>query len=305
MNLSEKTLLIVTGPTASGKTSYAIELAQRLQTEIISADSRQVYKHMPIVTAAPSAAQLAAVRHHLVAILEPEQSYSAAAFDADVSRLLPQIWSKTDTAIICGGSMMYIDAFVNGLDNLPDIPDELRNRVWKMFYDGGLDELHRQLRHLDPSYLETADRSNHKRLIHAIEVSLQAGVPYSSLLTGERREHPFRILKVAPSLSREELFSRIGRRIDAMVESGLVEEARELLPYRGLNSLNTVGLKEMFSYFDGDMTLPQAIEKIARNTRVYAKKQQTWLRRNPTVNFLPAEDFVTETLKLLGTERSR
>lgn len=302
MNQGGKTLLIVTGPTASGKTSYAIELAQRLQTEIVSADSRQVYMRMPIVTAAPTPAQLAAVRHHLVGILEPEQSYSAAAFDADVARLLPQIWSKSDTAIICGGSMMYIDAFVNGLDNLPDIPEELRNRVWQMFYDGGLDELHRQLRRLDSRYLATADPSNHKRLIHAIEVSLQAGLPYSSLLTGRRREHPFRILKVAPDRSREELFARIGRRVEAMIESGLEEEARTLYPRRGLNSLNTVGLKEMFSYFDGDMTLQQAVEKIARNTRVYAKKQLTWLRRDPAVKFLPAEELVTETLRMIENE---
>ncbi len=258
MSIADKTLVIVTGPTASGKTALAIGLARALQCEIISADSRQVYRRIPIVTAAPDAEQLAAAPHHLVGFLEPEESYSAAAFDADVSRLLPRLWEHSDYVVMCGGSMMYIDAFVNGLDNLPDIPPTLRDSVWRLFDEGGLPALHDKLRELDPGYLATADPVNHKRLIHAIEVSIQAGVPYSSLLTGNRREHPFSIVKLALAPERAELFARIGRRVDRMLAEGLEDEARALYPLRGLNSLNTVGLKEMFLYFDGCMKIGRA-----------------------------------------------
>lgn len=301
MSIADKTLVIVTGPTASGKTALAVLLSRMLQCEIISADSRQVYRRMSIVTAAPDAEQLAAVPHHLVGFLEPEDSYSAAAFDADVSRLLPQLWERSDYAVMCGGSMMYIDAFVNGLDNLPDIPLTLRDAVWRLFDEGGLPALHDRLRELDPAYLATADPVNHKRLIHAIEVSIQAGVPYSSLLTGSRREHPFRIVKLALAPGRADLFARIGRRVDRMLAEGLENEARELYHLRGLNSLNTVGLKEMFQYFDGCMSLPQAADKIARNTRVYAKKQLTWLKRDPSVIYVPADaDPLTYSLSIIN-----
>ncbi len=303
MSIADKTLVIVTGPTASGKTALAIGLARALQCEIISADSRQVYRRIPIVTAAPDAEQLAAAPHHLVGFLEPEESYSAAAFEADVSRLLPRLWEHSDYVVMCGGSMMYIDAFVNGLDNLPDIPPTLRDSVWRLFDEGGLPALHDKLRELDPGYLATADPVNHKRLIHAIEVSIQAGVPYSSLLTGNRREHPFSIVKLALAPERAELFARIGRRVDRMLAEGLEDEARALYPLRGLNSLNTVGLKEMFLYFDGCMSLQQAADKIARNTRVYAKKQLTWLKRDPSVIYIPADaDPLTYSLSIINEE---
>lgn len=298
-DISSKTLIVVTGPTASGKTGLALELATSLGCEIISADSRQMYRDIPIGTAAPTAEQLSAVPHHLVGMLGLEQSYSAAAFDADVTRLLPQLWTKNDYAIICGGSMMYIDAFIDGLDDLPDIPAELRQSVWQLFYDKGLAGLHERLNELDPEYLTKSDPLNHKRLIHAIEVSIQAGVPYSSLLTGQKRRHPFRIVKMAIGLEREELFSRINRRVDQMIADGLEDEAERVYHLRHLNSLNTVGFKEMFAMMNGEMDRATAIARIGKNTRVYAKKQLTWMKRKDDINILDSQKALDTAFKLI------
>ncbi|MDE5607756.1 MAG: tRNA (adenosine(37)-N6)-dimethylallyltransferase MiaA [Muribaculaceae bacterium] len=282
-----KTLIVITGPTGSGKTGLAIELAQKLGCEIISADSRQMYRGIPIVTAAPTPEEQALARHHLIGCLDLTDYYSAASFETDALAIARRLWQSSPYAIVCGGSMMYIDALCNGIDLLPNVSPEIRSRALAVYTDGGLDALAAELGKVDPQYLATApDLKNHKRLVHALEISWEAGRPYSSMLTGQKTERPFRILKFSTALPREELFDRINRRVDRMIADGLEDEARSVYPLRHLNSLNTVGLKEMFAMFDGTMDRDTAIARIAKNTRVYAKKQMTWLRRDPSVIYV-------------------
>lgn len=281
-----KTLIVVTGPTGSGKTALAIELARRLGCEIISADSRQLFREIPIGTAAPDSAELAAVPHHMVGCLGLGEYYSAAQFEADVLRLLDVLFEKHDYAVLCGGSMMYVDAVTRGIDELPTISPEVRRSAYGILESEGLEGVRSRLSELDPEYYAQVDLNNHKRLVHALEICMEAGVPYSSLRTGQARVRPFKVVKFALDFPREELFGRINRRVEAMMEAGLEDEARRVYPLRHLNSLNTVGYKELFAYFDGKWDLATAVAKIARNTRVYAKKQLTWLRRDSAVNWL-------------------
>ncbi len=281
-----KNLVIITGPTASGKTALAIELAHELGTEIVSADSRQLYRGMSIGTATPTPEELSTVRHHLISTIDPSDYYSAANFEKDALSILSDLWQTRDYAVMCGGSMMYIDAITNGIDELPTITPEIRTHTLGIYNEGGLPALHERLKELDPDYLESCDPSNHRRLVHAIEISLQAGVPYSSLRTGVRKKRDFNIIKIAIGWDRQILFDRINRRVDAMIESGLEEEARKLLPLRHLNALNTVGYKELFAVADGTMDRETAIARIAKNTRVYAKKQLLWLSKDPNVKIL-------------------
>ena len=291
-----KTLIVITGPTGVGKTGKAIELAQSLGTEIVSADSRQLYRDIPIGTAAPTAEELAMVKHHFVGILGLEEYYSAAQFEVDALEVIKRIFAERDYAVMCGGSMLYVDAICRGIDDIPTISDEVRSRVAEMVATLSADELRETLRSLDPAYHAIVDLNNTKRVAHAIEICLQAGVPYSTLRTGKAKPRDFEIVKIALNLPREELFDRINRRVDAMVEQGLEEEARRVYPLRHLNSLNTVGFKEMFAYFDGTMERGVAIERIKKNTRVYAKKQLTWFQRDTTVRWLhpsaPLSDFM-------------
>lgn len=298
---SDKTLVIVTGPTGSGKTGLAIEIATRLGCDIISADSRQIYRGIPIGTAAPTPEQLAAVPHHFVGILDLDAYYSAAVYEEQVMKLLPQLWEKGDYVVMCGGSMMYIDAITRGIDELPTISDAVRTHAMEIYTSGGLAALREELQRLDPVYLATADLNNHRRLVHAIEICLQAGVPYSSLRTGEAKERPFRIVKMAIDHSRENLFNRINARVDAMIAEGLEQEAASVYHLRHLNSLNTVGYKELFAMMDGTMTRETAIPRIAKNTRVYAKKQLLWLRRDPSVIYLdPARELLPQALEAIN-----
>ena len=291
-----KTLIVITGPTGVGKTGKAIELAQSLGTEIVSADSRQLYRDIPIGTAAPTAEELAMVKHHFVGILGLEEYYSAAQFEVDALEVIKRIFAERDYAVMCGGSMLYVDAICRGIDDIPTISDEVRSRVAEMVATLSAEELRETLRSLDPAYHAIVDLNNTKRVAHAIEICLQAGVPYSTLRTGKAKPRDFEIVKIALNLPREELFSRINRRVDAMVEQGLEEEARRVYPLRHLNSLNTVGFKEMFAYLDGTMERSVAIERIKKNTRVYAKKQLTWFQRDNTVRWLhpsaPLSDFM-------------
>lgn len=293
-----KTLVIVTGPTGSGKTDLAIEIAESLHTEIVSADSRQIYRGIPIGTAVPSADQLARVRHHLIESLNLDQYYSAACFEEDALRILDQIWDRNDYAVMCGGSMMYIDAVTKGIDNLPTISDEIREKALKIYTSGGIPALIDTLSGLDPEYLATCDLNNHRRLVHAIEISMQAGVPYSSLRSGAVKQRPFRIIKFAINHPRDILFHRINTRVEAMIEAGMEDEARRVYPLRHLNSLNTVGYKELFAMMDGTMPREVAIPRIAKNTRVYAKKQLLWLSKDPSVILLdPAQPLLPQALK--------
>ncbi len=296
-----KTLVIVTGPTASGKTSLAIELAEALDTEIVSADSRQLFRGLPIGTAAPTPEELARVRHHLVGVLDLHDYYSAARFEEDALAILDRIWQKSDYAVMCGGSMMYIDAITKGIDQLPTISQEIRDYCLELYEKGGLQALHEKLRQLDPVYLATADLSNHRRLVHAIEICLQAGVPYSSLRTGQAKSRPFRTVKLAINHDRQTLFDRINRRVDLMIAEGLEEEARKVYPLRHLNSLNTVGYKELFAMMDGIMDRETAIARIAKNTRVYAKKQLLWLSKDPDVKLLdPMKPLLPQALRFIN-----
>ena len=295
----DKTLIVITGPTGVGKTATAIELAQQLHCDIINADSRQIYRGIPICTAAPTPEELAAARHHFVAFKELDENYSAAQFEADVMQLLPTLWQHGDYAVLCGGSMMYVDAVCRGIDNLPDISPEVRAAVKDKLAREGLESLMEELERLDPQYAATIDRKNTSRVCHGVEICRQAGVPYSTLRTGMAKQRDFKIIKLALNIERERLFERINKRVDRMVEAGLEQEARSVYHLRYLNSLNTVGMKEMFSLFDGTMDRHTAIERIKKNTRVYAKKQLTWYRRDPDITWVTPDDAVTTTLHLL------
>lgn len=288
-----KTLVVITGPTGSGKTDLSIKLALSLGCHILSADSRQLYRDLPIGTAAPTKEQLAVVPHHFVGTLSLEDYYSAAQYEADVMSLLPRLWQDNDYVIMCGGSMMYIDAVTKGIDELPTITPETREQAMSLYRAGGLPLLRETLKRIDPVYYGQVDLNNHKRLVHAIEITMQAGAPYSTLRTGRVKQRPFNVVKYAIDYEREELFDRINRRVDKMIEAGLEDEARRVYHLRHLNSLNTVGYKEMFAYFDGVMDRETAIARIAKNTRVYAKKQLTWMKRDTTIKLLrPGERIV-------------
>ena len=282
-----------------GKTAVAIDLAQRLGTEIVSADSRQIFKGMPIGTAAPSPDELQAVKHHFIACKELTDYYSAAQFEVDALEVIQEIFTRNQYAILCGGSMMYIDAVCHGIDDIPTISDDIRTSVASDYHQFGLDEMVSRQQSLDPEYCRNADLKNAKRIIHAIEICLQSGVPYSTLRTGNRKQRPFRIVKILLNMPREELFARINRRVDIMLEQGLLNEAKALYPLKHLNSLNTVGYKELFAYFDGEMDYHTACERIKKNTRVYAKKQLTWFARDPQIITLNPSTATEEILKLL------
>lgn len=284
------TLIVVTGPTGVGKTDIAIRLARVFGTEIISADSRQIYRDIPIGTAAPTPEQLAEVKHHFVGILGLDEYYSAAQFEEDVMNLLPGLFARSPYVVMCGGSMMYVDAVCKGIDNIPTISDGIRTAVAKRLADLGADAMREELKRLDPAYYEQVDLNNMKRVIHAVEICEQAGVPYSHLRTGVAKQRPFRILKIGLTLPRAELFDRINRRVVKMIDCGLVEEASRVYPQRHLNSLNTVGYKELFAWMDGTMDYDTAVARIQKNTRVYAKKQLTWYAKDQSMQwFLPTD----------------
>lgn len=297
-----KTLIVITGPTGVGKTATAIGLAQRLHCEIINADSRQIYRGIPICTAAPTADELAAARHHFVAFKDLEEQYSAAQFETDVLQLLPSLWQQGDYAVMCGGSMLYVDAVCHGIDQLPDISPEVRTAVKDKLAREGLESLVEELERLDPQYAAAIDRKNTSRVCHGVEICRQAGVPFSSLRTGKAKQRDFDIIKVALNIERDQLFARINSRVDRMIEAGLEQEARSVYHLRHLNSLNTVGMKEMFAMFDGTMDRHTAIERMKKNTRVYAKKQLTWYRRDPDITWATPGDAIPLILNLLSIE---
>lgn len=292
------TLVVITGPTGVGKTDTAISIAQALSAEIISADSRQLYRDIPIGTAAPTAVQQSLVPHHFVGTLGLEEYYSAAQFESDVMQLLPQLFERSPYAVMCGGSMLYIDAVCKGIDDIPTISDEIRQQVYAEYEQYGLDYMLNRLQTLDPEHYAVVDKKNHKRVVHAVEICLQAGCSYTSLRTNKAKERPFRIVQIGLNMPREQLFDRINRRVWAMVEAGLLEEARRVYPMRHLNSLNTVGFKEMFAYFDGTMDYDTAVARIQKNTRVYAKKQLTWYAKDKDMQwFVPGDPAIIEYIK--------
>lgn len=284
------TLLVLTGPTGVGKTELSLQLAEHYGAPIISADSRQFYRDIPIGTAAPTAEQLARVKHYFVGQLALTDYYSASCYEEEVLRLLDTLFQEHAYVLLTGGSMMYIDAVCKGIDEIPSITDEVRREVLEHYHRVGLEALCEELRERDPVYYGEVDLKNHKRVIHAIEICRQTGGRYSDLRTRQVKQRPFRIVKIGLIRPREELFDRIARRTEQMMADGLLDEARRVYPLRHLNSLNTVGYKELFACFDGAMTLDQAIEKIKRNTRVYSKKQVTWYKKDPDMHWFSPDD---------------
>ena len=293
-----KTLIIVLGPTASGKTDLAITLAQHFKTEIISTDSRQFYKELPIGTAAPTIEQLALVKHHFVGQLSVRDNYNVFRFEQDVLKLLEKGFKSHDVFVMVGGSGLYIDAVCNGIDDLPDPDPVLRDSLKKLLEEQGIEALQQKLKALDPDYFKNVDLNNSKRLMRAIEVCVQTGKPYSKQRLNKGKERPFNILKIGLDVPREILNQRINQRTDEMMKSGWIEEAKAVFPIRHLNALNTVGYKELFSYFDDERTLEEAIEKIKTSTRRYAKRQMTWFRKDKSIHwFEPGK--VEEIVELL------
>jgi len=282
----EKILVVILGPTASGKTGASIELALELGTEVLSADSRQFYREMNIGTARPDAEQLGQVRHHFIGQLSVTENYSAAQFESEALEVLNRIFEKNDHAVMVGGSGLYINAVCHGIDELPDPDPELRQQLKDELEAYGIRHLQDKLKEADPEYYKAVDLSNPKRLLRTLEVCLMTGSPYSTFRKNTSKKRDFRIMKIGVDLPRDILNERINHRVDQMVEKGLVEEVSSLLAFRHLNALNTVGYKEIFEYFDGKYRLDEAIEKIKTNTRRYAKTQMTWFRKDKDILWL-------------------
>ena len=282
------TLIVLTGPTASGKTATALQVAEHFHAPILNADSRQIYRDIPIGTAAPTAEEQARVPHYFVGTLALDDYYSAARYEAEVMELLPRLFAERDVVVMSGGSMMYIDAVCNGIDDIPTISEETRTMMRTRYEQEGLEPLLAELRLADPEYYAQCDRRNYRRIIHALEVIYQSGKPFSSFRRGEVRERPFRIIKIGLQRPRPELFARINARVGQMMEQGWLDEVRRVMPYRHCNALNTVGYKELFQVLDGVWPLDFALARIAKNTRVYAKKQITWFAKDPAIHWLDA-----------------
>ena len=280
-----KTLIVLLGPTGVGKTELSLKLAEWMGSPILSADSRQLYKDLTIGTAAPTVQQRERIIHYFVGTLELPDYYSASQFEQDVMALCKKLFLTHDSILMTGGSMMYIDAVTKGIDDIPSVHPEIRETVWQEYEKKGLSPFVEELKKKDPLHYEEVDLNNYKRVIHAIEICRQTGLPYSFFRTKKQKERPFKIIQVGLTREREELYDRINQRVDQMIADGLVEEAKRVYPYRQYNSLNTVGYKELFSYFNGEWPLNAAIEKIKRNSRVYARKQMTWFKRDKGIEW--------------------
>ena len=279
------TLYVLLGPTAVGKTELALQMAEMLGCPILNCDSRQIYRGMEIGTAAPTAEQQRRVRHYFVGTHDIGSYYSAAQYEQDVLSLVAELNDTHHSLLLTGGSMMYLDAVCNGIDDIPSIDEEVRETLRQRLADGDIDAMRNELRLLDPDYYQAADTRNPKRIVHALEVCYTTGRPYSSFLKGERKTRPFRTVKIGLRRERQELFERINHRVDTMMADGMLDEARRLYPFRGENALNTVGYKELFRHLDGEWELSFAIEKIKKNTRDYAKKQMTWFAHDESIRW--------------------
>ena len=294
MSSANKTFLVITGPTAVGKTKLTIELARHYQIPIINADSSQLFREMQIGTAAPTPEELRMAKHEFVGILGLKDYYSASMFEQDVLKRLDEHFKTSDIALMSGGSMMYIDAVCNGIDDIPTIRDDIRQLMKQRLQDEGLEALCEELKRLDPEHYEIVDRKNTRRVVHALEICHQTGKTYTSFRKKEQgsmsKEHPFRIIKIGLNRPREELYERINLRVDQMMDQGLLDEAKALYPMRHLNARNTVGYKELFAYFDGVWSLDEAVERIKGNTRRYARKQLTWFKRDERVTWFHPDD---------------
>ena len=286
----EKTLIVITGPTAVGKTALCLEIAKHFDIPIINADSRQIYRELRIGTAQPTKEQMQEVKHYFVGTLGLDDYYSASLFEQQVLECLEQQFLTNDYALLSGGSMMYIDAVCDGIDDIPTIDDETRTLMKQRLADEGLEALVEELKRLDPEYYEIVDRQNPRRVVHALEICVMTGKTYTSFRKREKRQRPFQIVKIGLNRPREELYDRINQRVDQMMADGLLEEARSLYPLRHLNALNTVGYKELFDYLEGRWPLEEAVERIKGNTRRYARKQLTWYKKDPQIRWFHPQE---------------
>ena len=303
MASSDKILLVITGPTAVGKTQLCLDIARHFDIPIINADSRQIYKELSIGTAKPSAEEQQLVKHYFVGTLSLQDYYSASLFETQVIDLLSTLFKTSDYALMAGGSMMYIDAVCDGIDDIPTIDDKTRATMKQRLADEGLPKLCEELQRLDPEYYEIVDRQNPKRVVHALEICTMTGRTYTSFRQRNKKQRPFRIVKIGLNREREELYKRINARVDMMMQQGLLKEAEALYPMRDQNALNTVGYKELFDYFDGRWPLDEAVERIKGNTRRYARKQLTWYKKDPQIRWFHP-DQKKEIIDYIITESS-
>lgn len=282
---NQKTLIVLIGPTGVGKTDLSIKIAEKYGSPIISADSRQLYSDLKIGTAAPTEEYLKRVKHYFVGTLKLTDYYSAAQYESEVISLLEELFKSNNTILLTGGSMMYIDAICKGIDDIPTVDSETRQMMMEKYEKEGLDRLCAELKLLDPEYYSTVDLKNPKRVIHALEICYMTGKTYTSFRTGNKKQRPFDIIKIGLCRDREELYERINKRVDIMIKEGLVDEVKSVYEYRNLNSLNTVGYKEIIQYLEGNCTLEFAIEKIKQNSRIYSRKQMTWFKRDNDITW--------------------
>lgn len=295
----DRRLVVIVGPTGSGKTDLSIEVARRLGAPILSTDSRQLYRGIPIGTAQPSTEQLQAVEHHFIASHDLKQNFSCGAYEVEALALLERLFQQYRNVVAVGGSGLYVQALCEGMDDLPKVDEALRERLNERLRTEGIEILAEELRELDPEYHAAVDRRNPARVLRALEVCLQTGLPYSQLRRGIRQKRPFEVVKIGVDMPREELYRRIDLRVERMMEAGLEAEARAVYPLRHLNALQTVGYKELFDFFDGRITRDEAVELIKRNSRRYAKRQLTWFRRDTDIHWFTPDD--TEGIfQLLG-----
>ena len=292
------TLIVIVGPTGVGKTALCIDVAKQLDTVIINADSRQMFKEIPIGTAAPTDDEQNMVKHYFIGNLSIKDYYNASMFENEVITLLGRLFHEKDVVILSGGSMMYVDAVCNGIDDIPTVNEHIRNLVKEDYERHGLSEMQNKLKELDPEYYSIVDKNNPKRIIHAVEICLSTGRTYTSFRTNIKKERPFRIIKIGLTRERGELYGRIDERVENMIASGLIDEARRMHLYKGLNALNTVGYKELFDYFDGNCTLEEAIFRIKCNTHKYCRKQLTWFKRDKDIRWF-SPDNVEEIINYI------
>lgn len=276
-------LIVITGPTAVGKTALTLEIAKHYGIPVINADSRQIYRELKIGTASPTAEQMEQVRHYFVGAKSIHDYYNASMYEQEVTELLDDLFGSSPIQLLSGGSMMYIDAVCNGIDDIPTVRDDIRKELKRRYQEEGLEPLCEDLKRLDPEHYQLVDRQNYRRVIHALEICYQTGRTYTSFRTQAKKQRPFQIIKIGLNRDRQELYDRINQRVDDMMNSGLLEEARAMYPYKDVNALNTVGYKELFDYFNGRWPLEEAVERIKGNTRRYARKQLTWYKRDESV----------------------
>lgn len=298
-------LIVLLGPTGVGKTDISINLADRFNCEIISADSRQFFSEMKIGTAVPSDDQLNTINHHFIRFKSVEDYYSSSLFERDVINLLPTLFSRNNFVLMSGGSGMYLDAVCSGIDDIPDVDPEVREKYIIRYKEEGIEGLRAALKILDPEHYSKVDLKNHKRIMRALEICDTAGRPYSSFLKKNKREREFGIIKIGLERTREDLYNRINLRVDAMIDAGLEEEARNLQKFRNLNAMNCVGYREFFDYFDGKITRDKAIELIKRNSRRYAKRQLTWWGKDKDIKWFKPdqiEEIINLIINLAGAD---